>query len=556
MVCYQLWENLKERPLGEISQQDLVELGDVDKALAQFYEQTLAKVLKDCGVSEIDLRNWFETELITESGTRGTVYRGMEQTGGIPNLAVDLLAGYFLLRSEVRTGGTWYELVHDRFVSPILQANQAWRVEQPLIQMAEAWIADDKSISNLLEGQQLSIAVQGNWQGLGKTVEEFIEASQQAQAAKDETKRQQELAQAQALAEEQSKRAELQAETTAQLRRRAWWLGLLMVFVILMAGAAAFLALRASQEAEQSNVAQSTAVSALGTAQAEATAAEVNASAARVIIEGQKATEVAMNVEQEAASVADATRLAEEAVMLQATITAQAVATLVPQASATPPPTSVVYSTPEDGSVAEDDPTPTPTHTATPNWAATEAAEAEARLATVQAEQEAAAVAAIAVQECELQPTGAFRETWEMYQTDLGCPFQAEPIGGSFAEQGFERGFMIWSQILDEFFVIFTEDDHATGGWEIYDKTEFTSDANCEPSIEKHSPDLVPPVRGFGSLWCSFPEIQVDIGYGVDHEAGVANNLIQEFEGGYIVRDAQGHINLLFNEDGSYERIE
>ncbi|MEJ2560213.1 MAG: hypothetical protein P8186_29165, partial [Anaerolineae bacterium] len=125
VVCYQLWENLKVRPPAEITQRDLQELGDVDRALAQFYEQAIARVLEETGESEIQLRNWFERQLITESGTRGTVYQGQEKTGDLANQTVELLANQFLLRAEIRAGGTWYELVHDRFVEHILHANLA-----------------------------------------------------------------------------------------------------------------------------------------------------------------------------------------------------------------------------------------------------------------------------------------------------------------------------------------------------------------------------------------------------------------------------------------------
>src|SRR5690606_1478679 len=94
--------------------------------------------------------------------------------------------------------------------------------------------------------QQLKRALEGNWRGLGPLVEEFLEASQTAQRGKDEARRiehgrlrQQELEQAQALAEEQRKRAELQAEATASLRRRAWLLGIFFAVGVIMAIAAA-----------------------------------------------------------------------------------------------------------------------------------------------------------------------------------------------------------------------------------------------------------------------------------------------------------------------------
>jgi len=126
VVCYQLWENLKEQPPDEITRQHLQELGDVDTALAQFYEQAIAEVVRKTGIDEIKLRNWFQEQLITEAGTRGTAYQGQEQTEGLSNEAVFLLENQFIIRVETRAGGRWYELVHDRLVEPILKANESW----------------------------------------------------------------------------------------------------------------------------------------------------------------------------------------------------------------------------------------------------------------------------------------------------------------------------------------------------------------------------------------------------------------------------------------------
>ncbi|KAA3662690.1 MAG: ATP-binding protein, partial [Chloroflexi bacterium] len=140
VVCYQLWQNLKGRDAAPITEQDLAELGDVDKALAQFYEQALTHTLQKTNVSELELRNWFGRKLITEAETRGTVYQGQTSTAGLDNRVVQSLADQFLLRTETRAGGHWVELVHDRFIGPILQANQAWNTRQsPLTQAALAW---------------------------------------------------------------------------------------------------------------------------------------------------------------------------------------------------------------------------------------------------------------------------------------------------------------------------------------------------------------------------------------------------------------------------------
>ncbi len=122
VVCYQLWENLNGKEHPEITQNDLP-LDYISYALREFYEVVIHRVARQTGVSVYTLREWFDRELITESYTRGTVYRGEQKTGGLINEAADLLAQHYLLRAELRSGGTWYELTHDRFINPIRRSN-------------------------------------------------------------------------------------------------------------------------------------------------------------------------------------------------------------------------------------------------------------------------------------------------------------------------------------------------------------------------------------------------------------------------------------------------
>ena len=134
VVCYQLWENLKNQPGERITLEDLQRLARgqdlaqfVNQALADYYQDTIKKALHQPGtrVRQAKLRDWFSTELITEAGTRGFVYMGEQRTAGIPNPVVQFLDGK-LVRGESRAGGRWYELVHDRFIDPIQQANRHW----------------------------------------------------------------------------------------------------------------------------------------------------------------------------------------------------------------------------------------------------------------------------------------------------------------------------------------------------------------------------------------------------------------------------------------------
>jgi tetratricopeptide (TPR) repeat protein len=53
-----------------------------------------------------------------------------ESTAGIPNRTVNSLEDRHIIRGEARSGGTWYELTHDRFIQPILASDEKWRARR------------------------------------------------------------------------------------------------------------------------------------------------------------------------------------------------------------------------------------------------------------------------------------------------------------------------------------------------------------------------------------------------------------------------------------------
>ena len=153
VVCSRLWDRLLP---GEtvITRDHIVRFGDVDEALSEFYERAVRLVVEEDATGEgkrdttlakwpgspltlskrlraanreARLRTWFETELVTPEGTRGTVFQGPKETGGIPNPVVKKLDDFHLVRSETRAGARWYELTHDRFIQPIQESNRIWR---------------------------------------------------------------------------------------------------------------------------------------------------------------------------------------------------------------------------------------------------------------------------------------------------------------------------------------------------------------------------------------------------------------------------------------------
>jgi hypothetical protein len=119
------------------------------------------------------------------------VYQGADDSAGLANEAVKLLADQFLLRAEVRAGGTWYELIHDRFIQPILKANQAWWGQQnPLIQAARDWDRSGRTEEKLYVGHQLKNALADvNRENLDPSVSEFLAASEEANRSLEEQMR-------------------------------------------------------------------------------------------------------------------------------------------------------------------------------------------------------------------------------------------------------------------------------------------------------------------------------------------------------------------------------
>jgi hypothetical protein len=129
VVGQRLWENLKTARGIDSSLDYLEDIGDVDKALVDFYEMTIREAAEITGIYEGDIRIWLESRLITSSGTRGNVHRGHKWTSGIPNQVLDFLDEKHLIRAEAHFGGLWYELTHDRMIKPLLDSNIKWRYQ-------------------------------------------------------------------------------------------------------------------------------------------------------------------------------------------------------------------------------------------------------------------------------------------------------------------------------------------------------------------------------------------------------------------------------------------
>ncbi|HEY0728146.1 MAG TPA: tetratricopeptide repeat protein [Pyrinomonadaceae bacterium] len=268
VVCQTLWENcqnswrtLQPSDPRVITSKDLESFGDVDAALSSFYENALKRVVQSTGINEGRLRAWFENVLITPTGTRGTVFRGVEDTGGVPTKTVDELVNQHLVISEIRGGAKWVELTHDRLIDPIKASNEKWRLQYSggeetrklLEERARKWMQsgrDDKLLldeGELVQAKRWIDSPSATDLGYSLSVLALIQASR---AAIDEAARVRE----QALFQEQQRRAEAeqekveaqrryihaQAKATRRLRRFAAALTLMFLFAIGFAALAGY----------------------------------------------------------------------------------------------------------------------------------------------------------------------------------------------------------------------------------------------------------------------------------------------------------------------------
>ena len=126
VVCERLWDKLP----SDVSQITKEYVGDVDNALSDFYEKAIHLAITETNVQENILRDWCETKLITSSGTRNIIHKETKTTGDMPNTVVCILERERLIRVEQRSGARWYELTHDRLITPIKSSNKAWRLKQ------------------------------------------------------------------------------------------------------------------------------------------------------------------------------------------------------------------------------------------------------------------------------------------------------------------------------------------------------------------------------------------------------------------------------------------
>ncbi len=136
VVCSALWESLLPGA-RVITSAHVRRFGNIDRFLASFCSRTLSAVATEHDVPVARLRTWLLRTFITEFGTRGTAYEGIDFTAGMPNAVVRSLEDRHLIKAEHRAGTRWYELQHDRLIEPLQQAHPLELIEAAEMELSE-----------------------------------------------------------------------------------------------------------------------------------------------------------------------------------------------------------------------------------------------------------------------------------------------------------------------------------------------------------------------------------------------------------------------------------
>jgi len=116
-------------------------------------------------------------------------------------------------------------------------------------------------------------------------------------------------------------------------------------------------------------------------------------------------------------------------------------------------------------------------------------------------------VAGTASQQLEI-PAGC-TEAWFFEPAAPTCP-DGPPLVGTAAQQSFERGLLVWFGASRTIYALF--EDKATPAWSAFPDEFVDGQPESDPSLQPPEGKLQ-PVRGFGRLWRTNPEVRRRLGW-------------------------------------------
>ena len=297
LLSHALLETWHRRRGRALTLKGYAEAGGIHRAIAQ----TAESVYTDMSPENRELaRRIFLRLTELGEGTQDTRRRAsLSELSPSPDAVpqVEAVLNTLVEARLVTAGEGTVEVAHEALIRewPALRQwldenRDSLRLHRHLTDAAQAWEEMDRDPGELYRGARLAQALE--WAGmvenagmLNELERAFLEASQELEdrkIAEREAQRQRELEAAQKVARAERQRAELQAQSTHRLRRRALYLVGALILALVMAGVAVFFADRNSalavQNAERAQYAN--------TQQAVAEIERAKAEAARVESEG------------------------------------------------------------------------------------------------------------------------------------------------------------------------------------------------------------------------------------------------------------------------------
>lgn len=156
---------------------------------------------------------------------------------------------------------------------------------------------------------------------------------------------------------------------------------------------------------------------------------------------------------------------------------------------------------------------------------------------------------------CATPPTGGFGV---LYQSDptipinLGCPLTATPLNRAGAMQLFQFGFMVWIEGNPGTIWVFYADG-------IFTRYFDTFVEGVDPISGGETPPLnfYEPIRGFGKLWRTTPEVRSRLGWATMGIESPSPAITLDFERGLLLslQPARGDILILTSANGNVSGV-
>jgi tetratricopeptide (TPR) repeat protein len=126
LTCATMWQTLPPATTV-IARENLPARRDVESRLFDACATAVDQVAAETAVSVAELWHWLADSFVTAGGSRAVVDEDVSQTAGQPLSVARAFVHRDLLHQEIRFGGRWFELAHDRLIGAVRRGAELTR---------------------------------------------------------------------------------------------------------------------------------------------------------------------------------------------------------------------------------------------------------------------------------------------------------------------------------------------------------------------------------------------------------------------------------------------